>query len=295
MALKSMTGFARTAVECDGFACTIEVKSVNGKSLDVRCRVPNFIDGFDLEIKKIATRILNRGTVFINIHLEHDEAQEQYTINEERLDMLMALSEKYRGSAAVETPRLDGLLAARGVIELIRKDLDPQAIDTIKKGLSGGVETALATLNTMRAEEGARMAAVLKDQMDMIEGLVLDSEKVAEKRSQAMKDSFKENVAKLLEDTVLIDENRLEQELAVLIVKADVQEEIDRLKSHIEDARALLESDEPVGRRFDFLLQEFNREANTLCSKASHIELSRLGMALKVQIDQFREQIQNIE
>ena len=295
MSLQSMTGFARIDGVTGAHRWAIEAKSVNAKGLDVRCRVPSFLDGLDIEIKKRTSALLKRGTVFINISIEREDSDSAVSVNREKLDALVALSAEYNAKDGVAPASFDGLLALRGVLETGSVDIDEKSLEAIKSNLLLGTEQAIMRLVVARAAEGARMDVALRAQIDAIEALTAEAKGLAAVRMDAIRDRFTANVNKLLEGESPLPDDRMAQEIAILAVKADVQEEIDRLNSHVADARELLASGEAVGRRLDFLSQEFNREANTLCSKSSDSDLTRVGLAMKAQIDQFREQIQNIE
>jgi len=295
MSLQSMTGFASIDGVTVGHRWAIEAKSVNAKGLDVRCRVPSFIDGLDIEIKKRVSALLKRGTVFINISVEREGGENTIAVNREKLDALVALSAEYTAKDGVAPASFEGLLALRGVLEAGANDIDEKTLEALKSNLLLGTEQAIMRLVVARASEGARMDVALRMQIDVIEALTKEAKGLAAVRMDAIRDRFTTNVNKLLEGENPLSDDRMAQEIAILAVKADVQEEIDRLNSHVADARELLSSGEAVGRRLDFLSQEFNREANTLCSKSADSDLTRVGLAMKAQIDQFREQIQNIE
>ncbi len=293
MTLKSMTGFARVKGEGAGHNWYWELKSVNAKGLDVRCRVPSFLDGFDVAVKKYVNNALNRGSVYVNLDIDREQTDDRLKINHSRLASLIEAAKN--APAGAEPARLDGLLSIKGVVEIDMPVMDEETRKKLENLLLESLREAVATLINARASEGERTAVFLNEQMDTIESLVQDAEQSAGARLENIQDRLRQNVAKLLEADPPVSEDRLAQEVALLAVKADVREEIDRLKSHIIDARELLASGKPVGRRLDFQAQEFNREANTLCSKSGDKDLTKTGLDLKVTIDQFREQIQNIE
>lgn len=295
MTLKSMTGFARHGGHIGSFRWNIEIKSVNNKGLEVRVKYPLFIDGFDLDIKKQASAALTRGSVFINLQVDQAEDAEKFLVNEERLSALTALSEKLSDQKGVAPARLDGLLAIKGVVELVAQEPAEDDIKALKVALAGEFERVLSELNTARAQEGQRMHTFLSAQLEQMRQLVTDAKSAAGDRVQAMQDRFMSQLKKLENAGNPVPEDRLAQEVALMAVKSDIQEELDRLNSHFDEAHTLLNEGKPVGRRLDFLCQEFNREANTLCSKANDAALTKIGVDLKVLIDQFREQIQNIE
>jgi uncharacterized protein (TIGR00255 family) len=291
----SMTGFARGAGAAGGFHWNWEIKSVNNKGLDVRTRLPSFLDGFDLQVKKAVPSVITRGSVFISLTVDSGTDGEALVINEERLQALLELAKRYSETEGVEKPSLDGLLAVKGVVDISVRETTDEERERLESALLASLSEVLKKLAKARAEEGARMFDVLNDQISQVEALAGKARSMAGVRDQAIFDRYKAQLAKLENIDKPVPEERIVQELAVLAVKADIQEELDRLDSHVEEAKALLSKGKPVGRRLDFLCQEFNREANTLCSKSSDSELTKIGLDLKVLIDQFREQIQNIE
>ncbi len=295
MPINSMTGFARTDGSYEHYRWTWELKSVNGKGLDVKCRVPSFLDGLDIKAKKLAADALTRGSVYMGLQIEAEEQGSEFIVNEERLESLIAIAERYKDRDGIQPASLEGLLAIKGVIETKASELDADGLDVLSKAVLSNLQTAIVSLVKAREEEGARMADVLLGQISTIETLTAEAAEVAKDRVAMMKERFTAQLKKLYDGNAELSEDRLAQEIATIAVKADVCEEIDRLISHVAEGRALLEKGEPVGRRLDFLTQEFNREANTLCSKASDSNLTRIGIELKTVIDQFREQVQNIE
>jgi uncharacterized protein (TIGR00255 family) len=257
--------------------------------------LPSFLDGFDLQVKKAVPSVITRGSVFISLTVDSGTDGEALVINEERLQALLELAKRYSETEGVEKPSLDGLLAVKGVVDISVRETTDEERERLESALLASLSEVLKKLAKARAEEGARMFDVLNDQISQVEALAGKARSMAGVRDQAIFDRYKAQLAKLENIDKPVPEERIVQELAVLAVKADIQEELDRLDSHVEEAKALLSKGKPVGRRLDFLCQEFNREANTLCSKSSDSELTKIGLDLKVLIDQFREQIQNIE
>ena len=294
MPLSSMTGFARGAGEGAGFRWNWEIKSVNNKGLEVRCRVPAFLDGFDLQIKKNVTSELARGSVFVNLSVSRDGDEAVFEINEERLNALIDVAAKYGGHGGIAQASIDGL-AIKGVADLTVREVAEEERESLEASLEGSLTGLLAELKKARCSEGVRMQDVLAAQLAEIEALSNAAREVAGDRVQAMEARFLAQLARLQNADKPVSDERLAQEIAVLAVKADVQEELDRLDSHVLEAKKLMASAKPVGRRLDFLCQEFNREANTLCSKSGDSALTKIGLDLKALIDQFREQVQNIE
>lgn len=295
MPLNSMTGFARGAGSDAGFRWNWEIKSVNNKGLEVRCKLPSFLDGFDLAIKKTVSAALARGSVYISLSVEREGDDATFVVNKERLEALIDVASRYSGTEGITDASIDGLFAIKGVVDLTTRETGEDERKALEKALLKSLKLVLVDLKAARADEGLRMAGVLEGQLAEIERLARESRSVAGDRVTAMHARFKQQLAKLENIDKPVPEDRLAQEIATMAVKADVQEELDRLDSHVIEARNLLGSSEPVGRKLDFLCQEFNREANTLCSKALDTALTKIGLELKALIDQFREQIQNIE
>jgi len=291
-----MTGYARVSGEQHGLGWAWEVKSVNGRGLDVRTRLPPGYDFLDLPVREAVQKRLKRGNVTVNLTITHKAQQGAVAVNEALLDQLIALSRRWQEKAPdLAAPRLDGLLALRGVLESGEAaEAAGEDSDTAKL-LLAECDKALVQLEAMRADEGKRLAEVLTDQLNEIAFLVTDAVGSAALDPVQLKARLRQQVAALLEAGAPVSEDRLAQEVALQLGKADVREELDRLGAHLTAARKMLAAAEPVGRKLDFLCQEFNREANTLCSKSNDIALTRIGLGLKAAIEQFREQVQNIE
>ncbi len=287
-----MTGFARVMAPS---GLTWELRSVNGKGLDVRLRLPPSCEGIETLARDCIAKRLSRGSVTATLSLGREiDPPFGVSVNQVLLDQLMLLAADLPQHIA--PPSFDGLLAVRGVLtsgeEGVLSDEDRIAREAAALALlAEAVEALVAT----RAEEGQRLAVVLEAQLDAVEVLVLKAATRAAQRSQTAGERLRGQVAELLQQATPVSEDRLAQEIALLVVRQDVREEIDRLLAHIAQARDLLSHHKAPGRRLDFLCQEFNREANTLCSKAQDAELTHLGLDLKVIIDQIREQVQNIE
>lgn len=297
-----MTGFAR-AEGADptrpGTSCTWEVRSVNGKGLDVRWRIPPGYEGLEIAVRDAAGKRFKRGNLSVTLSVSRSEEPVAFRINEEVLEQVLAVARRCQAMPGVEVapPSVDGLLAIRGVLEQVTED-EPtaEAREARDAALIAILDAALVKLAEARAAEGARLETVLTGHLDTIADLTEAAAATAALRPEAVKARLHEQVAALLEAQSTVSEDRLAQELALLAVKGDVREEVDRLRAHIDQAREMIAGTEgAVGRRLDFLCQEFNREANTLCSKAQDVALTRIGLDLKAVIDQFREQVQNIE
>ncbi|WP_428409703.1 YicC/YloC family endoribonuclease [Hyphococcus sp.] len=292
-ALSSMTGFARVEGVHEGWRFIWEVRSVNGRGLEWRTRLPAGFDALDPEMRKLAKARLARGTLNITLTLNRDGGTAGYTINEAMLGDVIAMVDKIRLQTECAPPRPDGLLALRGVIEQAEEEMGEEERAALMAALLKSFAEALDGLAAARRTEGEAMGAVLAGHFDTIEKLTADAAANAAAMPAAIRDRIAGQLKELLDGAV--PEDRLAQEASLLAIKADVREELDRLSSHIGAGRALLEKDGAVGRDLDFLTQEFNREANTLCSKAQDMELKRIGLDLKRVIDQVREQVQNIE
>jgi uncharacterized protein (TIGR00255 family) len=291
-----MTGFARVEGHDGAVNWVWELKSVNAKALDLRFRLPPGLEALEVPLRASLNHRLKRGAVTANLSLTKSSGAGGMRINREVLAQVTALAREL--AAEVENaapPRIDGLLALRGVLEPVEEATDAATRDRQIDLLTQSFERALASLAAMRGTEGSRLETVLAARLDEIEALVRQAESSAATQPEAIKARLKELVTALIEAVPALPEERLAHEAALLIAKADVREELDRLSAHLAAARGLIAEGGAIGRRFDFLCQEFNREANTLCSKSADLELTRIGLALKAAIEQLREQVQNIE
>ena len=293
--ISSMTGFARASGSRGASGWSWEIKSVNGRALDIRCRLPQGLERLDPAVRSRIAARLGRGNVTAGLRLSQAPDATALRVNRAWLDQLIALAADYRGAAGIAPPSLDGMLALRGVIEPAEGPEDDAADAQDDRAMLETLDTALAELVRERRAEGAALAAALTERVDEIAALAQRAEALAPARQAALGARLREQVAALIGAGAPVPEERLAAELAVLAVKIDVTEEIDRLKSHCAAAARHLQEEGAVGRKLDFLAQEFNREANTLCSKASDAALTDVGLALKAAIDQFREQAQNVE
>ena len=288
-----MTGFARVDGHGDGYSWTFEAKSVNGRSLDLRCRLPSGFDSVEATARAELPKRLARGNVNLTLTLNRAQAVSQLRINRELLAQVLELAREIEGAGAAP-PRLDSLLAVRGIIEPVEED-ETEARERVESALKADLAKLVDQLVVNRLAEGARIAEVLNGHLDEIARLVDAASACASTQPEALREKLRAQVAAILGSFPALSEDRLAQEAAILIGKADVREELDRLRAHIQAARDLMAEGGAVGRRFDFLCQEFNREANTLCSKSADVELTRIGLSLKASIEQLREQVQNIE
>ncbi|HUZ74347.1 MAG TPA: YicC/YloC family endoribonuclease [Stellaceae bacterium] len=295
MTIASMTGFARAEGHGEGLSWAWEVKSVNAKTLDLRFRFPPGLDALELPLRASIAERLKRGSVTAGLTLARGGPAGGLKLNREALAAVLAIAHEVAAEAETAPPRVDGLLAIKGVLESGEEAEDEATRERRQAMLLASWREALERLGTMRLAEGQRLVAVLEARLDEIAELIVAAEASAAVQPAALRAKLKEQVAVLLAAVPALPEERLAQEAALLIAKADVREELDRLAAHVAAVRALLGEGGAVGRRLDFLCQELNREANTLCSKSADLALTRIGIALKAAIEQLREQVQNIE
>lgn len=294
MPLNSMTGFARLDGSAGGNRFAWELRSVNGRGLDLRLRLPPGFDAVEVAVRRTASAALARGNVSITLTVTRETSSQTFRIDEELLAALIDTARRYAGTPGIRDASLDGLLAVRGVVDVVEAAPDEAAARAFEAELIAAFDRALADFQASRASEGVALARILGDQVDEISRLVAEVEALPARTPEAIRNRLEEQLAVLLARDD-IDPQRLHVEAALIATRADVREEIDRLKAHIAQARELLAGDAAVGRRLDFLAQEFNRESNTLCSKSNDTALTRIGLALKAVVDQFKEQVQNVE
>jgi uncharacterized protein (TIGR00255 family) len=290
-----MTGFARTEGQTEGLAWAWELRSVNGKSLDLRLRLPPGWEALEGVCKSEIGELLKRGSVSGTLSVTEQARPPILKLNQAVVAQVVTLMRSLEGVIDATPPTIDGLLSIRGVIEVAEDVISPEQRELRQSVVQAGFRAALQALAAARLGEGERTAQALIARLDEIAGLVLEAEALAAAIPAQLRSRFQRQIATLLEAAPPLSEERLAQEVALLITRADVREELDRLGAHLQAARALLDAGANIGRRFDFLCQEFNREANTLCSKSADIGLTRVGIALKAAIEQLREQVQNIE
>lgn len=290
-----MTGFARTEGQHGEVSWIWELKSVNGRNLDMRMRLPGGLDGLEGPLRAKATQRLSRGNLNVNLQLSRAVAQQEVRVNEAVLGQILDIVNDLEGTHGTQPARIDGILALRGVLEFVEAtDSEEDRIER-EAAVLASFDEALDALALSRRDEGRRLQVTLQELVDQIGRLTAMAAQAADARRDIMRQRLETQVQEILNRVPGLAEDRLAQELAILMVKADISEEIQRLVAHVEAAVDLIESEEAVGRRLDFLCQEFNREANTLCSKASDIDLTQIGLELKVVIDRLREQVQNAE
>jgi uncharacterized protein (TIGR00255 family) len=295
MPLSSMTGFARSSGEHQGLYWQWEVKSVNGKALDLRLRLPQGFEALEPPVRAAAAMAFRRGNLQVSLSVSGALARETVRLNQDILDRLVEAGEALRDRIGGEPLRADVLLSIRGVFEVASVPEDEAQIERRHTLMLESFGEALTALAEARREEGARLHSVLSQQVARIADLTQSARANPARAPEAIRARLAEQVSRLMETGAALDPGRLHQEAVLAATRADIQEELDRLDSHVDSARQLLAAHEAVGRKFDFLAQEFNREANTLCSKASDRSLSLTGLELKTVIDQMREQVQNIE
>jgi uncharacterized protein (TIGR00255 family) len=288
-----MTGFARIDGSTEKYSWTWEVKSVNSKGLDLRFRMPHGFDQIEAVGRKLCGEKFTRGNLSINLTLQRPDSPPTLEVNREVLDQMISLAAEYKGGR--ENIDVESLLSLRGVIEVVEGLNDDEAEITIRdNAVAEGFAALLEELAVARHDEGLRLVSVVDEHVEEIASLTADAAATAEMQPARHADRLKQKIDELLQgDAVPTD--RLAQEIALLVARSDVREELDRLSAHVAAARDLMTEGGAIGRRFDFLCQEFNREANTLCAKSSDLELTRVGLALKASIERLREQIQNIE
>jgi uncharacterized protein (TIGR00255 family) len=295
MTLKSMTGFARADGVHGDTSWFWEVRSVNGRSLDIRLRLPSGMERLEAGTRSLCQEKLARGNCTVSLAVKRETGLMEIRLNEAALAQALAVAERARGLSDLKAARLDTLLAMRGVVETAEPQESEEEQAALTHALLAGLAAALDQLVRARAAEGERLQRVIEKQLGTIEELVGRAAAAVARQPEMLAARLKEQITRLSETGVSLEPERLHQEALLLAAKADIQEELDRLRAHVAAANELIASGEPAGRKLEFLAQEFNREANTICSKAADIEISRTGLELKSVIDQLREQVQNIE
>jgi uncharacterized protein (TIGR00255 family) len=293
MSLQSMTGFARLDGRTGRHQWAWELRSVNGKGLDIRLRLPPGFERLEAEARRIASSHFSRGNIQVALNIQTAETRVEAVVNDAALQAVFDLRASLEGKIDPAPLRFDTLLTIRGVVDFREVADDPKVAETLDADLLAGLDRATAAMASMREAEGAALSAVLLTQIASVETLTALVENDPSRSADQIRAKLEAQVASLLDGT--LDRDRLHAEVAILATKADVREEIDRLKSHVAAARELLAKGGPVGRKLDFLAQEFNRESNTICSKSNSAAVTAAGIELKVVIDQFREQVQNLE
>lgn len=294
-ALSSMTGYARAHGGVPGISFSVEIKSVNARGLDVRMRMTPGYDVLEAEIRRRISKALSRGSVTVNLNVDREGEGGRVVVNHEALSAVLGALREIGDKVDARKPTLDGILGLKGVLEQHDAPLDADAEDRLHAAIYDAVDKALGDLKLSRKAEGVHLGEILNGQVNEIARLRDLAAAHPTRSRDAVLARLKEQIADLLSTNGGLNEDRLAQEALLLATKADIREELDRLQAHVASARALLAEGGSVGRKLDFLSQEFNREANTLCSKSNAVDLTAIGLDLKAVIDQFREQVQNLE
>ncbi len=295
MALSSMTGFARSHGASGPYTFEWELKSVNAKGFDLRLRLPQGWDELEAFAKKRAAELLSRGTVYANFNLKRADALSAVRVNEDVLAAVVKVASSLAGRIDAVAPSIDGLLAIKGVIEVVEPERNEDEDKAAIAAGSAAFNEALKNLVAMRRREGEALGQILSQRMDEMAALARRAEDAPGRKPEAIKARLAEQIAALLETSERFDPDRLNQEALLIAAKADIREELDRIASHIAQAREIIGKGGAIGRRLDFLAQEFNREVNTTCSKSNDVELTNIGLEMKNVVEQFREQVQNLE
>ena len=295
MALSSMTGFARADGAHRSYFWTWELKSVNAKGLEVRLRLPPGWDAVEMPVRARASEALSRGTVYANLSVRREGVAPVVRVNEPVLDAVLSTMRNVAQRLEARPASLDGILSLKGVIEVLDEDEREDDKRAGEAAVIAGFGEAVAALIDMRRHEGGVLGKVLEARLSEIGALSQRAEASPGRKPEAIRARLAEQVAALLDQSERFDADRLHQEAILMAAKADVREELDRLAAHVAQARKLIGQGGPIGRRLDFLSQELNREANTLCSKSNDVELTNIGLELKSVVEQFREQVQNLE
>lgn len=295
MALSSMTGFSRSHGTSGLYTFEWELKSVNAKGLDLRVRLPQGWDDLEGTVRKRVGEAVSRGTVYANLNVKRAGSAAVARINEDVLASVLDAARGLASRAGALPPTVDGLLAVKGVIDIVEPESGEAEIAAAKAAAIAAFETALSGLVEMRDREGVSLGEILTQRVNDIERLAARAEAAPGRKPEAIRARLAEQIATLLDASDRFDPDRLSQEALLIATKADIREELDRIGSHVAQARELLSKGGAVGRRLDFLSQEFNREVNTTCSKSNDVELTNIGLEMKNIVEQFREQVQNLE
>jgi uncharacterized protein (TIGR00255 family) len=295
MALSSMTGFARGHGVTGAYAWGWELKSVNSKGLDLKLRLPPGWEAIEPAVRARAADALSRGSVFATLTVSREGAAPVARINEPALNAVLEALKGLTGKVAGAPPSLDGILALKGVMEVSEAEESEDERAAAERAAVAGFGEALKGLSEMRRTEGEALGKILTARLSEIGQLAARAEASPGRKPEAIKARLAAQVAELLEASQRFDSDRLHQEAIMLATKIDIREELDRLAAHVAQAKKLIADGGPIGRKLDFLSQELNRESNTLCSKANDLELTNIGLDLKAVVEQFREQVQNLE
>jgi uncharacterized protein (TIGR00255 family) len=295
MPLQSMTGFARLDGQNGRYQWAWELRSVNGKGLDVRLRLPGGFERLEPDVRRVMALYFARGNIQATLNVQAGVARVQAEINQAALDAVLMLRDQLAGLIDPAPVKLDTLLGIRGVVDFRDVTDAPELMEALDRDIMHGLDVVSAAMRSMREAEGTALDAVLRGQVDTIERLAALVEGDPSRSPDLIRTRLEAQIAQIMDAATGLDRERLHAEVALLATRADIREEIDRLKAHVAAARELLAKGGPVGRKLDFLAQEFNRESNTICSKSNSAAVTAAGIELKVVIDQFREQVQNLE
>jgi uncharacterized protein (TIGR00255 family) len=290
-----MTGFARSQGGSGPYAFEWELKSVNAKGFDFRLRLPPGWDDIEPLVRKRASDLLSRGTVYANLTIRRVTAASTVRINEDVLASILKIAGDLSARTGASAPTVDGLLGIKGVLEVVEPESDEAQDQAARVAVVAMFEDGLKNLIEMRRREGATLGQILNQRLGEIERLAARADAAPGRKPEAIKARLTEQIATLLDASDRLDPDRLNQEAIMIATKADIREELDRIASHIAQSRELIGKGGAIGRRLDFLAQEFNREVNTTCSKANDLELTNTGLEMKNVVEQFREQVQNLE
>jgi uncharacterized protein (TIGR00255 family) len=291
-----MTGFSRRDDADAGYRWTWEVKSVNSRNLDLRFRLPPGSDSLEGRARALAPDRFVRGNVSVHLSLQRPDRVQKVQVNHDVLAQMLALAEQVKDAAKAQPVSVEGLLGLPGVLEAVAEEEEIEDIREARNAaLLDSLTIAFDALVAARAEEGARLVVIMEERLAEIEANCTAAEAIASHQPAAAQQRLRDQIDELLGAEKPMSEDRLAQEIALIVARGDVREELDRLAAHIASARELIDEGGAIGRRLDFLCQEFNREANTLCSKSSDLELTRIGLDLKAAVERLREQVQNVE
>ena len=295
MTVNSMTGFARSQGTLEDLTWHWELRSVNGRGLDIRLRFPPGYEALEQPARKTLSSAFARGNVSANLTARRTTNDVEIQLNEHVLHQVLAAVEKIRALTNAPAPTAEGLINTKGVLDILDKTESTDRQDVKQNELLSGLDHAITELKAMRGSEGQQLHKIILKQLEEIDQNVTAIKRSAANQPEKVAERFKQQIDALLGGDTSIQQDRLHQEIAILLTKADVSEELDRIDAHIIAARELLQQASPIGRKLDFLTQEFNREANTICSKSNDITITQSGLAMKAAIDQMREQVQNVE
>ncbi len=290
-----MTGYARSSGSVEGAAFQTEIKTVNSRGLDIRLRLGPGLDALEPKVRRLLGERLTRGSISCTITMQRENGGAQLMINQQALGAVLDAFDALAGKIEADRPRLDGILGIKGVLEIRETPMTAEAEENLHFAILGQVATTIDDLVEARRQEGARLSETIMLRIEEIESLTRAAEQHPSRQREVFAQRIARQIEELSESGTNLSEERLHQEALILATKADIREELDRLYAHIKSARQLVSGGGPIGRKLDFLAQEFNREANTLCSKSHSVDLTAIGLDLKSAIDQLREQVQNIE